>query len=482
MAIFFAVLMGAMDSLVVSTVLPTIAGDLHETNGVTFVVSAYLVSSTIAIPIFARLSDISSRRNVMLAGLAIFIAGSASAGLSQNLTELILFRGLQGFGGGGIFPVAIAMVAVLFSPEERTRAIAVLSAASGIAIVAGPLLGSYIVQVTTWRWVFYINLPFGVFAASILFLGVGPLRAGVRGRFDTAGGALLSGWVGALMIALVQVSDSGWGWTDPRIVALLAATIALFAGFLFRELRAAEPLVPLRLLGRRVMASANLIMLFTGIVFSALLTFLSLFVGFVLGGSAGDIRDLIYFAAIPMVLGTAVAGAFLNRVSYRTLVLPGLLLSGLAALLLTGLSASTPIWTLSFGFLPTGGIAPVLVPVGFGLGVSLAVATIAVQNESPPAQVGAAVGLTKFFQMLGGAVGISLLSIYQTWRFQGLGGEAGSGGVVLSALVSSYDEVFLVLGVCVLLAFVSAFWLTGRVPAGQSARSTEVRPATGPEG
>ena len=465
--IFFAVLMGAMDGLVVSTVLPTVALDLHQVNGVTFVVSGYLVSSTVAIPIFARLSDISSRRNVFLAGLAIFVVGSALAGLSQNLPELIAFRSVQGFGGGGVFPVAIALVAVMFPPERRTQAIALLSAASGVAIVAGPLLGSYIVSVTTWRWVFYVNLPFGAFAMLVLALGVGPLRPSGRGRFDLPGAALVSGWVSALMIALVQVSDAGWAWTDLRTVALLAATLVLFAGWVLWELRTPEPLVPLRLLRRPVIGSSAGIMLFTGIVFSALITFLSLYVGLVLHRSAGDIRDMIYFFALPLMAGVAVTGGVLNRVPYRTLVVPGLLLSGLTALLLANLTVTTPLWSFSADVLPTGGIALPLIPVGFGLGVALAGSTVAVQNDAPPAEVGAAVGLARFFQSLGGAVGISLLTIFQAWRYQQLSsGSEGSAGAVAAA-VSSYDGVFLLLALSVLAAFVCAFWLTGRVPSGR---------------
>ena len=152
--IFLALLMGAMDALVVSTVLPTIAGDLHQVSGIAFVAGAYLIASAISIPLLSRLGDISSKRNVFLLGLALFIGGSALAGLSQNLTELIVFRAIQGFGGGGIFPVALAMVAVMFPPSSRSRIIGVLTGASGLAIVLGPLVGSYIVAVTSWRWVF----------------------------------------------------------------------------------------------------------------------------------------------------------------------------------------------------------------------------------------------------------------------------------------------------------------------------------------
>ena len=477
--IFFAILMGSMDALVVSTVLPTIARDLHQVDGVAFVVSGYLVSATIAIPIFSRLSDISSRRNVFLVGLAIFIAGSALAGLSQNLTELILFRSLQGFGGGGIFPVAIAMVAVSFPPEVRTRAIGALSASSGLAIVAGPLLGSYIVAVTTWRWVFYINLPFGLFAMAVVALAVGPLRAAAKDRFDLPGAALVTGWVGTLMVALAQVSDSGWLWTDPRIVAFLVSTGVLLALFVWWELRVPAPLIPLRTLRRGVIAAANGILGFTGVVFSALITFLSLYVGVVLAQSAGDIRDMIYFFAVPMIIGAGLTGALLNRVSYRTLVLPGLAVSAVSAFFLTSLTATTPLWILSDGFVLTGGIALPLIPLGFGLGLALAGSTIAVQNEARAAEVGATVGLAKFSQTLAGAIGVSALSIYQVWNYAQLSHGATTPVALRSALIGSYDGIFLVLALCVLAAWLCAFGLTGRVPVGRPAAATTA-PAESP--
>jgi EmrB/QacA subfamily drug resistance transporter len=466
--VFFAILMGAMDSLVVATVLPTIAVDLHQVDGVTFVVSAYLISSTISIPIFARLSDIASRRNVFLAGLTVFIVGSALAGLSQNLTELIVFRGLQGFGGGGVFPVAIAMVAVLFPPETRSRVTGVLSGAAGLAIILGPLVGSYIVTVTTWRWVFYINLPFGIMAMAVLLLAVGPLRPTAPGRFDRPGAVLLTGWVGTLMVALVQVADAGWAWTDPRIAALLVAAVVLFGTFLWWEMRCPEPLVPLRLLGQRVLAASSGTMLFTGVVFSSLITFLSVFVGIVLlhdgPNSAAHVRDIIYFLAVPLVLGAALSGQLLTRVSYRNLIAPGLALAGVTGFWLTNMTAATPLWNLAWGFLPVGGIALPLIPMGFGLGLSLAGTTIAVQNESPAAEVGAAIGITRFLQSLGGALGISLLTVFESWRFQTLSAGATSPGAIETALVTTYNELFLILALCILLAFAFGLFFVGRVP------------------
>ena len=481
--IFLAILMGAMDGLVVATVLPTIALDLHQVNGVTFVAGAYLISSTISIPIFARVSDIASRRNVFVVGLTIFIVGSALAGLSQNLTELIAFRAIQGFGGGGVFPVAIAMIAVLFPPQTRARVVGVLSGAAGLAIVLGPLVGSYIVSVTTWRWVFYINLPFGVGAAIVLLLFLKPLRPTNPGRFDVPGAGLLTGWVGALMFALVEVSDEGLSWTDPLIITLLAGSAVLFAVFLWFELRVSEPLVPLRLMKQRTIAVTSGVMFFSGIVFSALITFLSVFVGIVLlhsgPNAANDVRDIIYFLAVPLILGAAISGQRLTKIAYRSVIAPGLAIASIASLFLTQLTPTTQLWVLAGGFLPVGGLALPLIPLGFGLGFSLAGPTIAVQNEAPTEMVGAAIGLTRFLSSLGGALGISLLTAFETWRFAVLSQGATTPAASMSALVTTYDEIFLILAVFIFVSFGFGLFFKGRVPK----RSTAVveLPADSPE-
>ena len=160
--ILLALLMGALDNFVALTALPTILLQFGEPNSGTFVISAYVIASTASIPIFAKLSDLWCRRNVFLGGLVVFIIGSILSGLSQNLTELIIFRAIQGFGSGGFFPVGIAIVAVVFPPKTRARVIGALSGVFGIAVVAGPLIGSAIVQYTTWRWVFYVNIPVGL--------------------------------------------------------------------------------------------------------------------------------------------------------------------------------------------------------------------------------------------------------------------------------------------------------------------------------
>jgi len=466
LGIFLAILLAGLDALVVATALPTLAASLHQADGITFVASAYLIASTVAIPIFSRLSDMFSRRNVFLIALAIFIAGSALAGLSQSLSELILFRGIQGFGSGAFLPVGIAMVALLFSPENRARLTGVLSGAGGISIVAGPLLGSYIVDVTTWRWVFYVNLPIGIAAMVVLLLTLGPLRAATPGRFDAAGAGLLAGWVSALMLPLVEISDGAWSWTTPASIVLLGLAIVLFVLFVVRELSDADPIVPLRLLGRRVVAATGAISLLNGIVLTALITLLSVFVGVVLlphnPNEANLVRDVVYFFAVPLIVGAVSAGTLLTRVSYRALLAPSLVLAGVCALFLYGVSASTPLWVLAGGFLPVGGLVLPLIPFGFGAGVGLAGATIAIQNEVPRHEVGAGIGITRFLQSLGGAVGLSLFTVYISWRStQGLP-AIPTAGDALGAAIAAYRVVFLAMGLLTILAGLIALAIAGR--------------------
>ncbi|MDA4130534.1 MAG: MFS transporter, partial [Thaumarchaeota archaeon] len=168
LGILLALLMGALDNFVALTALPRILAEFSAPNSGTFVISAYVIASTASIPIFAKLSDLFSRRNVFLLGLAVFMIGSILSGLSQNLSELIIFRAIQGFGSGGFFPVGIAIVAVVFPPKTRARVVGALSGVFGIAVVAGPLLGSAIVQYASWRWVFYVNIPIGLAGVAIV--------------------------------------------------------------------------------------------------------------------------------------------------------------------------------------------------------------------------------------------------------------------------------------------------------------------------
>ena len=480
-------LMGSLDQFVVLTALPNIVKDLGQPNGVTFVVSAYLVTSTIAVPIFAKLSDLLSRRNVFLAGLGIFMAGSVLAGVSQNLGELIVFRGLQGFGSGCFFPVGIGIIAYVFDPATRARLTGALSGVFGIATVAGPFLGSFIVDHVSWRWVFYVNIPIGLLGIGVILTSLGPLRPARRGVFDALGAGLLAIWVGALTYALYQVSNSGWAWTDPRTLGLLAVSLAVFAGFVVYELRQPNPLVPIRLFADRTVGLGGSISFLSRSVVFSLLTFLAVYVGVVLlhdgAGSADTVRDVLWFLVIPMIVGSAFGGQLVTRIPYRPLVATGMALVVLGMFGLTGVSASTPVWVFSQGFIPTGGIVVSLIPIGFGMGLTFGPTTLMVQYRVAPRDVGAATGLVQFLGTLGAAIGISIFASYQGWRYQLTAPApppagctttppplscgpvlAGYQDSVFHALAASYANLFTVMLGLAAIAFVLSVFLQGRMP------------------
>jgi EmrB/QacA subfamily drug resistance transporter len=484
LGILLALLMGALDQFVALTALPNILTDFGQpgTSGV-FVISAYVIASTTAIPLFAKLSDLWSRRNVFLGGLLVFIVGSILSGLSQNLPELILFRAIQGFGSGGFFPVGIAIVAVVFPPETRARVIGGLSGVFGIAVVAGPLLGSAIVTYTTWRWVFYVNIPIGLLGFALIALTLGPLRPERVRKFDLAGAVLLGGWVAAVMYPLYQIADSGWTWTDPKVIGLLGIGAALILVFAFWELRFENPLVPIRLFAHRVMAAGGGATFFIGMVFFPVATFLVFVVGFALAPgatSASDtVRDILYFLIIPLVVGAALGGQLLTRLSYRTVAVIGLLIGIVGMVGLTLLRATTPLWTFRFDILPVGGIVLPLIPLGFGIGLTFPVYLLAAQNQVQQADVGEAGGMIQFLQSLGGAVGLSVLASFEQTRFTSFDPSPSAAcstsapplplcanylAKVPSSLINAYDQTFMVMFGLLAVALVFVLFLQGRLP------------------
>jgi EmrB/QacA subfamily drug resistance transporter len=484
--IMAGLLMGALDNLVVTTVLPTIVQDLNATaNGQAFVVSAYLITTTVGTPIFGKLSDSHSRRNFFLLGLVIFIAGSALSGLSQNLAELIAFRAIQGFGSGAFFPVGLSIIAVLFPPEMRARLTGAFSSIFGIAIVVGPALGTFIVTYTTWRWIFYVNLPIGVVGIGLLMAYLGPLQPSTSSRFDGVGAALLSGWVGALMFALIENAYNGVAWTDPRILGLLIATILFFAGFIVWETRVENPLVPLALFRRRVIAASSAVSFFRGAFLFAISTFVSLYVGFVLWGNAAVVRDVLYGFVVPMVIGSVFGGQLLVRFSYRILVTTGMALMTLGALLLLFLHASTPLWVFSYGFLPTGGILLDLIPLGAGIGLSFASTALAAQYAVPAKELGQATSLIQFMASLGGAIVVSVLTSFQASRLASLAkGPSiavygacrlfGATSAACAPAVASWLDTFAAAFPLAIAALVAAFFMTGRLPRSRPVEATPI--------
>lgn len=492
--ILLALLMGALDNFVALTALPTILVQFHEPNSGTFVISAYVIASTASISIFAKLSDLWSRRNVFMGALAVFMVGSVLSGLSQNLTELIVFRAVQGVGSGGFFPIGIAIAAVVFPPKTRARVIGALSGVFGIAVVAGPLIGSTIVQYTSWRWCFYVNIPVGLAGFALIAATLGPLRPKLIRKFDLVGAVILVSWVAAIMFPLYQIADAGWAWTDLRVVGLLGIGGALIVAFVVWEYRNSNPLVPVRLFSHRVISAGGGATFFIGLVFFPVATFLSLVVGVVLApgsGSSETVRDILYFLVLPLVVGAALGGQLLTRLPYRVVAAAGAAIGLVGMAGLTQLSVSTPLWRFALGFVPVGGVVLPLIPMGFGIGLTFPVFLLAAQNQVRTEDVGEAGGLIQFLQSLGGAVGLSVLGSFQATRFASLDPSPSAAcastappvplcasylSSLESSLISSYDQTFYVMLGLLVVALVFASFLKGRLPKGPAKETAAAEP------
>lgn len=469
-ALLMGLLLGALDNFIVATVLPNIAKDLNDLSGQVFVVTSYLIAQTVAIPIFGKLSDRYGRRSFYLFGLVIFLVGSVLSGLSQSLNELIAFRAVQGLGSGAFFTVVFSIVADIFPPKMAARLVGILSGVFGIAIVAGPLIGSTIIDITTWRWIFFVNLPVGIIAIGLVLWSMGPMRPAtkVSRPFDTLGAVLMATWVGTLIFALVEVS-SGWAWTDTRTIALLAVALIVLPISLWQEWRASDPLLPLRYFRLRLVAAASGVNFLRGALLVVVVTFVPILVVEGLGGSADISRDVLYAMMIPMVIGAAVSGPLVTRLGYRVPLVIGLALATLGTFFLTQVPTLPPVFRFGYGFVPLG-LAGALVPVGWGVGMTFAPTQLAIQYSVAKEDLGAGTSLVWFISNLGGAIVGSVLGAYQLGVFKTLRLP------FFQAYAVSIQDVWWGLVPVAIVGLVFAFVISGRLPKTPEGESESASP------
>jgi EmrB/QacA subfamily drug resistance transporter len=408
--------LGALEATVVSTAMPTVIATLGGLAHYSWVFSAYLLTSTAAVPIWGRLSDLYGRRRMYLAGIAVFLVGSALSGAAQSMEQLIVFRALQGLGAGAIIPLSMTIVGELYALEERARAQALFSGVWGIASIAGPIVGGYVTDALSWRWVFYLNLPFGVFAVIVFALAY-PRHARVRGvRVDWTGAALLFGGIVALLVGLSDATPSPWPW-------FVAAT-ALLATFVYVERRVREPILPLDLFETPIVARSNLIVFLLGIAMFGAIAFVPLFVQIVMGGTATEAGQ----ALTPLFLGwvlTSVLGAGASvRLGYRPVAVTGATLLTLGFAGLSMLDADT-----RRAFL----ILNVLL-LGCGMGLSMLSLLLAVQHGVPRSRLGVATSLNQFSRSIGAAIGVAAMGALLSRELTGLDLPGGVQAVAAGAM------------------------------------------------
>ena len=391
-ALCLALFMAAMEMTVVSTAMPTVVAELGGALHYAWVFTAYMLTSTVTVPIYGKLADVYGRKPVMLAAMALFLFGSMASGQARTMEQLIVFRAIQGIGAGGMQPIAITIVGDIFNINERAKMQGLFGGVWAIAGLAGPLLGGLIVALLSWRWIFYVNVPFGLLSAVLL---VGALHESIEKKkpvLDLAGAGVLSAAVVALLLG-----------TDGVVPALLLpAALVLLVVFLLVERRAAEPMLPLPLFASRTISTASAVFATSGGAMLGLVTFLPLYAQGVLGSTPTEAGATIAGMAVSWPVASAISGRLIPRYGFRGLVRVGMVMVAVVSVLIA----------LAFGRGATSGeIRLGSVAFGIGMGFANTALLIAVQTSVGFSQRGVATASTMFFRNIGGTLGVGIMGV-----------------------------------------------------------------------
>jgi EmrB/QacA subfamily drug resistance transporter len=394
-------LLAAIDQTVVATALPRIVSDLGGLSQYSWVVTAYLLTSTISVPLYGKLGDIYGRRPLIIAAIVIFLAGSALCGTAQTMTQLVVFRGVQGVGAGGLFPLALAVVGMIVPLRDRGRYQGLFGATFAASSIAGPAVGGFIVDNTTWRWIFYINLPIGGIALAVILLTMPKRRDPREHSIDWLGAALLGAGTGALMLGLVW-GGRDYPWTSGHVIGALAVAVAALVAFAAVERRVAEPILPFDLLRQRTVLSSVLCLGLVGMAMFGTIAFVPLFVQGVIGTSATSSGVVLTPFMLGAVTTSVISGQLVSKFGrYKPpmLIGPLILATGLVLMWRMGVDATN------------GEAARNMAIAGIGLGSMMQTFVLSVQNNVPQSGMGSATAIAQFSRSIGATLGVTLMGV-----------------------------------------------------------------------
>jgi EmrB/QacA subfamily drug resistance transporter len=482
-ALLLVLLLASLDQTIVSTALPTIVGDLGGIQHLSWVVTAYLLAATISGPLYGKLGDLYGRKVVLQTAIAIFLVGSALCGLSQNMTELIAFRALQGLGGGGLIVTTLAVIGDVVPPRERGRYQGFFGAVFGVSTIIGPLLGGFFVDNLSWRWIFYVNLPIGVLAFAVIGAVFHAASERREHSVDYLGAALLAAGLAGVVL-YTSLGGTTYPWGSPALIALLVAGTLSLLAFLLVESRVPEPILPLVLFKNRVFAVTSAVGFIIGLALFGAVTYLPIYLQLAKAKSP-TVSGLLLTPMMGGLLVTSIlSGQLISRFGrYRPFPIAGTAVTACGLALLSRLDLGTSIWTVGLYMLV----------LGLGLGLVMQVLVLAAQNAVPYEYLGVATSSSTMFRQIGGSVGVSIFgAIFANQLARHLEGKLPPGvappktaspelvkhlappvrHAYIEAVTLSLHPLFLTAAAITVLAFVLT-WFLREVPLRATARAPE---------
>jgi len=480
--LIIAMLLAQLDNMIVAPALPTIVGELGGLNHLSWVVTGYILASTVATPLWGKLGDIVGHKHTFMASVVLFLAGSALCGAAQDMPQLVLFRAVQGLGAGGLIVGIMSVIGMLVSPRERGKYVGVMMAVMPAAMIAGPLIGGFITDHASWRWAFYVNLPLGIISLIVIWTTLHlqhETKHDGKVVIDWWGAGVLSVWITALVLAITW-GGTEYPWDSWQIFGLEAVALVGLVAFIAIEQRAAEPVIPLRLFRIGNFSLATGLGFVAGFAMFGGITFLPQFQQFVQGQSATNSGLLLMPMMLAAMVFSLTSGQIISRTGhYKTFPILG------AGLLTVGLYLFSTM-DLHTG---SGTTSLYMVVLGAGMGCLMQTTNLIAQNSVELRDLGAATGASTFVRNLGGSLGVAILGAIYTHQITGHLGAAGgsvSGGSVgsltpaalrdlpeavqrlfRSAVVAGTQEIFLWGAAIAVVGFIMA-WFIRQVPLRES--------------
>ncbi len=423
-ALMLVMLLASLDQTIMSTALPTIVEEFGGLEHLSWIVTAYLLATTIVTPLYGKLGDLFGRKIVLQGAIVLFLAGSALCGLSQSMGQLIAFRAIQGLGGGGLMVTTMAAIGDIIPPRERGRYQGIFGGVFGLATVVGPLLGGFFVEQLSWRWIFYINLPLGLVALAVIAWAFKSPTSMKQPKIDINGAVLLAITLTALVL-FTSLGGHTFAWNSPEILGLIGVSVAALAGFVVVEHGAVEPILPLRLFRNRIFTVSCAVGLIVGLALFGSVTYMPLYLQVVKGVSP----SLAGMQLTPMMGGVLVSsiisGQLISRMGrYRMFPIAGTAIMTIGLGLLATLGVETSSW-LASGY---------MLVLGLGLGMVMQVLVLAVQNATDYKDLGVATSGATLFRSIGGSVGVSIFgAIFAAGLTRRLADQTGAGASLPAA-------------------------------------------------